>query len=620
MQKILNELTKILAKDNRFVENEIIKKSTVTEHALRLDKDLLRLLLSSPILKEIFFQIIDGTLIFDKKEFQRYIGNKAFLPDSYTAFKNKIGLIAGDSYISESKEVILGWPYKDCVLEGNQTDPDQKRAEIFWNKILAPEEIDRLLTPKAFTNFTNYSAENDKRTPTALTASDNFLIKGNNLLALYSLRKVFKGKVKLIYIDPPYNTGNDDFGYNDSFNHSSWLTFMKNRLEVAKDLLANNGSIWINIDDDESHYLKVLCDEVFVKQNFVSNIIWEKKFSPQNDAKWFSDNHDHILVFAKNKEIWRPNLLPRTEKMNKRYKNPDNDPRGIWMSGGLDVKTYSAEYDYTITTPSGKKINPPKGTCWRVSKKRFQELINDNRIWFGEDGKNVPRIKRFLSEVKQGQTPVSIWFHKEVGHNQEARQETNKVLDTEVFKTPKPERLMQRIIHIGSDEGDLVLDFYAGSGTTAAVAMKMKRQFITIEQMDYISSITLTRMKNVVKGEQGGISKDLNWDGGGSFNYMELLPAKNTFISEVEKAKKTDDLLQIWDNIKKSHLLSYTVVPSQLEDNLYGFKQLSVVDQKRILLETLDMNLIYVPASDIDDEDNAISEQDKKLTKKFYSF
>src|SRR5699024_793718 len=275
---------------------------------------------------------------------------------------------------------------------------------------------------------------------------DNLIVKGNNLLALHTLKEKYAGKVKLIYIDPPYNTGGDSFNYNDKFDHSTWLTFMKNRVEIAYELLSTTGSLWINIDDDEAHYLKVLCDSVFGRENFISNIIWQKKFSPQNDEKYFSDMHDHILMYAKSKEYFQVNLLPRTDEMNSRYKNPDNDPRGPWSSSDLTVKTYSAEYDYPITTPSGKIINPPKSRCWRTSKENFMKLVEENRVWFGENGDNVPRLKRFLSDVKQGITPVSIWSHTEVSHNQEARKEITSLLDDADFATPKPEKLLQRII------------------------------------------------------------------------------------------------------------------------------------------------------------------------------
>ena len=232
--------------------------------------------------------------------------------------------------------------------------------------------------------------------------TENMLIHGDNLLALKALESRYAGQVKCIYIDPPYNTGSAFEHYDDNLEHSQWLNLMRPRLEILKNLLAEDGSIWISIDDDEGHYLKVLCDEIFGRYNFVSTVIWEKKYSPQNDAKWLSDSHDFVLVYAKNKAIWRPNLLPRTSEMNKRYKNPDNDPRGVWKAGDCSVKTYNASCDYPITTPSGRVVNPPAGYCWRFSKETFEEMIKDNRIWFGENGNNVPAVKRFFIRSKAG--------------------------------------------------------------------------------------------------------------------------------------------------------------------------------------------------------------------------
>lgn len=356
--------------------------------------------------------------------------------------------------------------------------------------------------------------------------NQNMLIHGDNLLALKALEQDYAGKIKCIYIDPPYNTGNAFEHYDDGVEHSIWLSLMKPRLELLRNLLTNDGSIWISIDDDESHYLKVLCDEVFGRKNFVANVIWEKKYSPQNDAKWLSDSHDHILVYAKNKDLWRPNLLPRTEEMNKRYKNPDNDPRGVWKPSGLDVKTYSAEYDYPIKTPSGRIVNPPGSSCWRVSKKRFEELVADNRIWFGVNGNNVPSIKRFLSEVKQGSVSKTIWYRSEVGDNQEAKKEIISLNEKgDIFSTPKPERLIQRILILGSNEEDIILDSFLGSGTTAAVAHKMGRRWIGIELGEHAYTHCYPRLKKVVDGEQGGISKAVNWKGGGGFKFYTLAPS-----------------------------------------------------------------------------------------------
>lgn len=347
--------------------------------------------------------------------------------------------------------------------------------------------------------------------------TENLFIEGDNLEALKILQRSYSSKVKMIYIDPPYNTGKD-FVYKDNYKdnlssyleqskqvdkgglrqkantetdgrfHSNWLNMMYPRLMLARNLLTEDGVIFISIDDHEQANLKKLCDEIFGEQNFVSNVIWEKKYSPQNDAKWFSDNHDHILVYAKLKSIWRPIPLPRSEKQNARYTNRDKDPRGPWKSSDFSVKTYSKNYDYPITTPSGRVVNPPKSRCWRTSKENYEELVRDNRIWFGENGDNVPSIKRFLSEVKQGIVPLTIWKYSEVGHNQDAAKEIRNLFDGNgFFDTPKPLRLLNRIIHLGTDKNSLILDFFSGSCTTAHACMKLnledggRRRFIMVQ-------------------------------------------------------------------------------------------------------------------------------------------
>ena len=367
--------------------------------------------------------------------------------------------------------------------------------------------------------------------------AENILIHGDNLLALKALEQNYVGKVKCIYIDPPYNTGGAFEHYDDGIEHSLWLSLMKPRLEILKTLLKDDGSIWISIDDDESHYLKVMCDEVFGRQNFVSNVIWEKKFSPQNDAKWLSDSHDHILIYAKHKDTWRPNLLPRTEAMDDRYKNPDNDKRGLWTSSDLTVKTYSATNDYPITLPSGRVVVPTKPRCWSVNKKKFEELVSDNRIWFGETGNNMPRLKRFLSEVQEGSVSKTIWFRTEVGDNQEAKKEVKEFNQDSIFGTPKPERLIERILFLASKENDIILDSFLGSATTSAVAHKMKRKWIGIELGEHAVTHCLPRMKQVVSGkDKGGITEAVNWKGGGGFKFYTLAPSliqKDKYGSEI---------------------------------------------------------------------------------------
>ena len=356
-------------------------------------------------------------------------------------------------------------------------------------------------------------------------AFDNRLIFGDNLLALKALEQEFTGKVKCVFIDPPYNTGSAFTHYDDGLEHSIWLGLMRDRLEIIERLLSDDGSLWITIDDNEAHYLKVLCDEVFGRGNFIANAIWQKKFSPQNDAKWLSDNHDHILIYAKHKEIWRPNLLERSELADSRYSNPDNDPRGAWASSDMSVRTYSEATDYPITTPSGKIVKPAESRCWSVSQDKFDELVKDNRIWFGKSGSNVPRIKTFLSEVKQGLVPLTVWLNTEVGNNQDAKKEVKQFNAKDVFDTPKPEKLVQRIIHLATNPGDLVLDSFAGSGTTGAVAHKMGRRWIMVELGEHCHTHIIPRLQKVIDGEdQGGISKAVNWQGGGGFRYFRLAP------------------------------------------------------------------------------------------------
>ena len=312
----------------------------------------------------------------------------------------------------------------------------------------------------------------------------------------------------------------------DLERHEKWLCMMWPRLHLLKELLAEDGVIFISIDDNEQHHLRMLMDDIFGGQNFVTNIIWQKKFSPQNDAKYFSDNHDFVVCYAKNKETWRPVLLPRTEKHNKRYSNPDNDPRGPWSSSGLDVKTYQEDYDYPITTPSGRVVNPPGGACWRYSKERFDILVNDNRIWFGEDGNNVPRIKRFLSEVKQGITPLTVWLHGDVGHTQSATQGLNKI--GVAFSNPKPHTLIKRILQIGTDPDSIILDSFAGSGTTAHAVLDLNkedsgnRKFILIECEDYADTITAERVRRVINGVPDASDVSLREGLGGSFTYCTL--------------------------------------------------------------------------------------------------
>ncbi|CAG0892487.1 unnamed protein product [Cyprideis torosa] len=547
LQNLLKDLENLLQQDQSLISDGAILKNAVIEAALNMEPRLLELLMQSDTIKAHFFTEVAGTLVFDKVKFQDFVSNKAFLPDSYTAFKNRIGLTdrRGD-YLSQSRDVVLAWPYKDCVLEGAR----------------------------------------------------------------------YAGKVKLIYIDPPYNTGNDGFRYNDRFNHSAWLTFMRNRLEVAKELLSRDGAIFVNLDDGEAHYCKVLMDEVFGRENFVANLIWQKKYAPQNDAKWFSDDHDHILCFARDRLNWFPNGIERNEAATARYKNPDDDPRGPWQSDNALRNEYREYAYFEIVTPSGRSVFPPEGTSWRFNEDEYPKLLEDNRLWFGASGKGVPRIKRFLSEVKGTITPQTLLMHKDVGHNQEAKREVAALGLPTADQTPKPERLLQRIIHIGSNEGDTVLDFFAGSGTTSATAHKMKRKWLAIEQMDYIQDFPFSRFQKVIEGEQGGISEAVEWQGGGSFIYAELAASNSAFADRIEAAPDMAMLQTVHADILATGYLRYDVDLNAFDTD--DFAALPLDDAKRVLMDCLDTNHLYVNLGSLGDADFGISDEDAAATRSFY--
>ena len=357
--------------------------------------------------------------------------------------------------------------------------------------------------------------------------TENMLIHGDNLLALKALEQNYTGKIKCIYIDPPYNTGSAFEHYDDNVEHSKWLSLMKVRLEILHNLLAEDGTIWVSIDATESHYLKVLMDEIFGRNNFIDEVVWQRAFAPVNLKKTLSRNHDVLLVYAKNyTDKYELNTIPRSAEQCSAYKNPDNDIRGVWTSADCTVGPVVPEKLYEITTPSGRVVIPPAGRCWLFTKERFNEMKNDNRIWFGKNGDNAPRVKKFLSEVKQGVTAKTLWLRNEVGDNQEAKREIKAFKFKTVFDTPKPERLIERVLTLGSNEGDLVLDSFLGSGTTAAVAHKMGRKWIGIELGDHCYTHCEPRLQKVVDGtDQGGISKAHKWKGGGGYKFYELAPS-----------------------------------------------------------------------------------------------
>ncbi|MFM6193899.1 MAG: site-specific DNA-methyltransferase [Planktothrix sp.] len=397
----------------------------------------------------------------------------------------------------------------------------KQRLELTWiGKEIRPNLESRILLedPDKSYHATHRMSEND--------IFDNRLIFGDNLLALKALESEFAGKIKCVFIDPPYNTGSAFEHYDDGVEHSIWLSLMRDRLEIIRRLLSADGSLWITIDDHEAHYLKVMCDEILGRVNFVSTVIWQKKYAPKSDSKFFSQSHDFILVIAKDISRFQLRRLAKTEKQTGRYTNRDNDPRGAWKASDVlrsEVRDYAI---FPVRLPSGREVLPPSGTSWRYTKKKFDELIADNRIWFGENGDARPAYKRFLSEVTDTIPSTTIWTYDEVGHNDEAKKEMRTLFVNDLFATPKPERLLKRIIELSTNPDDIVLDSFAGSGTTGAVAHKMGRHWIMIELGEHCHTHMIPRLKKVINGEdEGGITKAVNWKGGGGFRYYHLAPS-----------------------------------------------------------------------------------------------
>ena len=641
---LLEELKLLLKKDERLVSEGELLKNRIVELALKLDEDLIKLLLSNERIERHFFTEVDKILVFDREKFMKFVDNKEFLPDSYTAFKNKIGLTADKTYLSKSKEVVLSWPYKDCILEGGQEKEDEKRKEIFHNEILAPDEIDRLLEPKVFTNFKRIDAKGEHKV-SETKPNDNLIIKGNNLLALHSLKKRFAGKAKLIYIDPPYNIGSDTFGYNDNFNHSTWLTFMKNRLEVARKLLKDDGLIFVQIDDHELAHLKVLMDEIFEnapsgKSKFVQyvEIMTNVGAAYEYQNPFMPKNCEYGLLYAKNydkrkyKPIWVKSKVDKA--YNKIILNPKEKDYKKWKIGKVFdefVKEYGEKNEDLLYEFVFKNINrifrtiSPKGAgtglraamakskkdTWAVYQRGEKEDILCYK------GEMVRFYSKNLKKDIDGNLVIgtelgSLWTDiKWMGIAPEG--------GVKLKAGKKPEKLLRRIIHMTTEPGDIILDFFMGTGTTCAVAHKMGRQYIGVEQLDYGGNSAVVRLKNVIRGDGTGISQAVNWKGGGDFVYCELKELNEEFIQKIKKAKDTKELLKIWQEMKQHAFLSYRVDPKLFDENVEEFKRLSPEEQKKLLIECLDANNLYVNYSEIEDEQYKISKEDIELNKEFYS-
>lgn len=604
--------------DTYFIE-DVINKNKVIQDLDIYNKKLLEAFISNETLKSNFTIDVAGSIVMQTNKIIELFEADEYWQDSYTKYTKKIGLTAGGKFIDESTDIVLDFPYKDTVLKASMSKEDNDKDDLrpnepFLNEIIAKEEIDVLLDKKILVNVKKYD-ENGEHAIDRFSDDDNLIVKGNNLLTLHALKEKYMGKVKMVYIDPPYNTGNDGFNYNDKFNHASWLTFIKNRLEIVQDLLTHDGSLWINIDDGEAHYLKVLCDQIFARENFIANVVWQKKYTISNDAKYFSDNHDHVLVYAKNKQSFKMNGLPRTEEMNSRYKNADNDPKGPWMTQPLHAKSGN-DKNFIHTFSNGVTWHPPRGTYPRYTKETLEKLDAEGSIWFGANGTAVPRAKKYLADMGDV-TPSTLWKYQDFGNNDQANKEVRALIDDTEFSTPKPEKLLNQIITIGSDEDDLVLDFFMGSSTTQAVAHKMNRRYIGIEQMDYINTVSVPRLQKVIEGEQGGISKDVEWQGGGSFVYVELMEKNRGFLKTIQNAETQTEVQSLFEFMLEDAEIDFRIDLEAVKDT---FNELSFNDQKKTLIKIIDKNQLYYNYSEIDDENvrDLIDDSDYAFNKNFY--
>ena len=667
MKNIYDIILEVLSKNEKYLseDNQLLKAKVYTD-VMMMDKELLVLLINDESIKKEFFSDVAGTLVFDKQKFAWLIESKEFLPDSYTRYSNKIGLTSNGIFISQKNDVVLDFPYKDCYLQGGQDKEDQKREEIFYHETIASDEVTRMLAPKVFTNAKRYTKEGIEEN-IEFKDDDNLIIKGNNLIALSSLLKRYEGKVKLIYIDPPYNTGSDSFGYNDSFNHSTWLTFMKNRLDISKDLLSDNGLIFIQCDDNEEAYLKVLCDSIFGNDNFINIITIKTKIggvSGSSEGKSLKDTTEFILVYAKNKQ---------QIELNPVYvKTPLYDYIQEYKDSGKSWK-----YTSIITKLEGKKLIKSNGEYEIYSYDSFQSMsvleyarkegISEKEV-YEQYADRIFRTTNAQSSIRQkvmDETSnvkneiVSIEYVPIKGKNKDKKievlykgskrnmfmflsdmvtsdngtfsylekittlwediQYNNLAKEGEVDFTngKKPELILQRIIELSTNEDDIVLDYFAGSGTTAAVAHKMDRQYIGIEQMDYINDLTLTRLNKVLNGDSSGVSKIVNWQGGGSFVYCELLENSKELIDEIQNATDAT-ITDIKEKIYRDERIVPYITRDELEAVDVEFEKLTLEEKKMALCALVDKNKLYVNLSDIDDKEYNISDKDRKFTESFY--
>ena len=658
---IQNQLEQTLQSDSRvWVNNDsketsILAKNILLDLVEKTDPTIIGLLLGNDDLKRHFFVEMNGVLVFKLQDF-RFFLDKHSINNSYTKYANRIGLTDGNRFLKDNSDIVLDFPFKDCVLNGGQSTEEgeeiyfkrnndqsdsqlytkliQKRQEIFFNQTLAFDEIDRLFDAKAFSKFSRYTADGEQpvdeiKRHSDGTPAENLIIKGNNLIALHSLAKQFKGRVKLIYIDPPYNTGEDSFKYNDKFTHSSWLTFMKNRLEIAKTLLANDGVILVQIDNSPSSlrespeygYLLVLMDEIFTRKNYVTTFAWKKKGNASNTKDGVGTITESILMYAKDFESITPNL----QEFKRKYKYIDENEKEYNLEN--PVKTNEGTYKretmvFPIITDEGT-FYPPEGKRWTIGNNILDEngKIKPDVKYEIKDG--IFYLKKYSQDYKLGEAKLYANLLLEHGSLKVAKDEIEKLgFNREDFDSPKPEKLIQALLEINTNENDIILDYHLGSGTTAAVAHKMNRQYIGIEQMDYIETLAVERLKKVIDGEQGGISKAVNWQGGGEFVYAELAPFNETAKQQILACENLDDIKTLFDELCERYFLKYNVGINEFTQIIEEseFQSLPLDKQKQMVLEMLDLNQMYVSLSEMDDEQFAscLNDDDKALSRAFY--
>lgn len=629
-------LLDILRQDIRFftAENELLRNK-VYEAAMKMDTSLLKLLFDNEVTKKRFFAEIDGFYVFDKIAFGWVVNNRNFLPDSYTRYKNKIGLVDNnDTFISTSNDVELVFPYKDCILAGGQTRDEQKRSEIFYNEILAPDDVDRLLYPKVFSNAVRYVSGKLQKAK-SFSENDNLIIKGNNLLSISSMLKRYENRIKLIYIDPPYNTKGDfnTFAYNNSFNHSAWLTFMKNRLEISLKLLADDGIICIAIDDEECAYLKVLCDEIFGRSNFVGTIIVQSMPSGTTSNSYFAKCHEYCLFYAKNIDEIVIKSFDLTTEQAKNYKLEDETSKYKWRdfmrTGGTSTPDVRPNSFYPIYYyPKTEKLSlendgtaikvlpidsEGKERVWRQTRPSFIELNSKGELQCKKmNGKYSIRIK---DRIKIGMKPKTIWNDAKYSATSYGTAVLKKIFDGEkVFSYPKSIYTVKDIIRMVGDADDIVLDFFGGSGTTAHAVLELNkelggnRRFILCEQMDYAYTVTFERVKRA----QELLDVDV------PVVYCELIKLNQKYVDYIQSAETDADIIEIWNQMLETGFISCKAIPLDIDMKKNDFLSLSISDKKHLLMEMLDKNQLYVNYCDIDDQEFGIPAEDKAFTKSFY--